>query len=110
MSDDAIRARFNDAGLVTHVTINALEGTEVLTGDGPFRSVQDRVSLIRVTRRGPAASFAAVLEPVIAGQTPAVTEVTMASGKDGYDIGIVLTDGKSLTITWSPKTVSVSSP
>ncbi|MBU0715228.1 MAG: heparinase II/III family protein [Verrucomicrobia bacterium] len=108
MSDGPIRARFNDTGLVTHVTLNAVEGTEVLTGDGPFRSVQDRVPLMRVSRRGSAAHFVAVLEPVSAGQTATISGVTMEGGNDGYYIRIVLADGQSVNITWLPKAVTVS--
>jgi len=110
MINGPIKAQFNDTNLVTHVTLNAGEGTEVLTGDGPFRSVQDRVPLLRVSRRGSSAHFAAVLEPVRDGQTANVTGVTMASGDDGYRIGIVLTDGQSFNITWLPKMVLVSTP
>jgi len=108
MSDGPIRARFNDTNLETHLTFNAVEGTGVLTGDGPFRSVQDRVPLLRVSRRGSAAHFAAVLEPVRAGQTATVSRVTMAGGDEGYRIRIVLADGQSCNITWLPKRVAVS--
>ncbi|MCG2660845.1 MAG: heparinase II/III family protein [Kiritimatiellae bacterium] len=108
MRDGPIQAQFNDTGLVIHVTLNAVEGTGVLTGDGPFRSVQDRVPLLRVSRRGSAAQFAAVLEPVSEGQTANVTGVTMASGNEGYRIRITLADGQSFNITWLPKTVTVS--
>ena len=108
ISDGPIRARFNDTGLVTHVTLNAVAGTEVLTGAGPFRSVQDRVPLLRVSRRGSVAHFAAILEPVSDGQTATVSGVTMEGDNDGYRIGVVLADGQSVNITWLPKTVTVS--
>lgn len=109
MSDGVIRARFNDTGLVTHVTFNAVAGTEVLTGDGPFRSVQDRVPLLRVSRLGPSARFAAVLEPVSEGQSASVTAVSMVSGDDASRIQITLADGQSFNITWLPKAVTISS-
>lgn len=109
-SDGPIRAQFTDTNLAIHVTLNAVEGTEVLSGDGPFGSVQDRVPLLRVSRRGPSSHFAAVLEPVGKGQVASVTGVTMASGDDGYHIGIVLADGQSFNIAWLPKTILVSSP
>ena len=108
MMDGPIRARFNAKNLEIHVTLNAAEGTEVLTGDGPFRSVQDRVPLLRVSRRGPSAHFAAVLEPVSEGQTATVSGVTMEVGNDGDRIRIVLADGQFFDITWLPKTVAVS--
>ncbi len=77
MTDDAVRVRFVDEGVTTHLTLAAAGGSEVRTGDGVGGSVLERVPLAMVTRRGSWARFAATLEPVRTGQEPMVTSVSM---------------------------------
>lgn len=57
------------------------KGDLVLTGDGPFRSVEDRVPLAVVVRCGQKeATFVAVIEPLTKGSEPAVKSVTVSNG------------------------------
>ena len=64
MSDGPVRVRFPDGPVTTSSYDRARAGTEVRTGDGVGESLLDRVGLVRVTRHGKQAQFAAVLEPV----------------------------------------------
>lgn len=63
-SDDSIRIQFANKGITTHLVMDAAPATDLLLGDGPGASVEDRIPLTMITRRGQQACFAAVLEPV----------------------------------------------
>ncbi|MCK6472637.1 MAG: heparinase II/III family protein [Planctomycetes bacterium] len=75
-SDDLLRVRFDGPKVTNHLTMNAEKSTGVIVGDGVGTSVEDRVPLAVVRRSGKTARFAAVLEPVKTGETPAVTDVS----------------------------------
>ncbi len=75
MTDEMIRVQFKNKDLITHVTMAAELGTEVLVGDGPGASIDDRVPLTMISRHGIRARFAAVLEPVHDPKLATVTGV-----------------------------------
>lgn len=52
-------------------------GDVVVTGTGPLRSVDDRVPMMVVRRRGKVVYFCAAIEPVAKGQKPKVADVIM---------------------------------
>ena len=102
MTDDMVRVQFKNEGVTTHLTMAAWPKTEVLVGDGPGASVEDRVPLAMISRHGKEARFVAVLEPVRATQ-PAVTSVRMAERDNNVQIevrqgnakDVILLDGRS---------------
>ena len=113
---EAVRVRFADKDVTTHLTMDAASGTEVRVGDGVGESVFDRVPLVMVTRRGRSVRFAAVLEPVAKGARPGVTSVSCdrADGADRITVRrgshsdvITLTDKNELTVTAGGKVVLV---
>ena len=79
----ATRATFDLQTLQMELTLDAARNTQVLIGDGVGSSVLERVPLIRVTRRGTSARFAAVLEPVLRGEQPQVDSVNWIEQADG---------------------------
>jgi len=82
VTDEASRVVFATGDVTNTLTFDAAPGTELLVGDGVGASVFDRVPLVRVTRRGKSARFAAVLEPA-SGSTPAVVRSVSWKEKDG---------------------------
>jgi len=75
-TDAAARVVFASGDVKTYVVSDASEGTEVLTGDGPFGSVLRRAPLVRLTRTGKHVRFAVVLEVVTGDEKPVVTGVS----------------------------------
>ncbi len=63
-TDNVLQATFEMQDIQTCLTLDASHNTEVLIGNGVGSSVMNRVPLIRLTRQGTSAHFAAVLEPV----------------------------------------------
>ena len=95
-----IRARFEDAGVATYLTMAAQEGTVVTAGEGVGGSVNDRVPMMMMGRQGRDTSFAAVLEPVPTGGRPQVTDVRLAAGGEGMTV----------TVTCGPHTDKMTIP
>ncbi|MFH1022637.1 MAG: heparinase II/III family protein [Planctomycetota bacterium] len=95
VTDAAVRVQFRGKGVITHVTMAAEPGTEVLVGDGPGASVDDRVPLTRISRHGKQARFAAVLEPV-RDIRPVVTQVLMTERDGAVHIEIRQGDSKDV--------------
>jgi hypothetical protein len=83
-----IRAQFEDAGMTTHLTMAAREGTVVTAGDGVGGSVDDRVPMVMIGRDGQEVLFAAVLEPVRLGGRPQVSDVHLAGAEQGLTIAL----------------------
>ncbi|MFA7172479.1 MAG: heparinase II/III family protein [Kiritimatiellia bacterium] len=75
VSDNIIRVQFKDKKVVTHLTMVAEPKSEVLVGDGPGASVDDRVPMAMISRHGKQARFVAVLEPLHSIQPTTVTGV-----------------------------------
>lgn len=82
-SDDNVLIQFEDEGLTTYLRIAGEAGTGVLLGDGPGGSVLERIPLAIVTRHGERVGFAAVLEPVKAGESPTVEKVSLSRDENG---------------------------
>jgi hypothetical protein len=70
-----IRVKFDGGEVTTSLLLGKAAGTEMFTADGPGESVLDRIPMVIATRRGTAAQFAAVIEPVDKKQPPAVSNV-----------------------------------
>jgi len=88
---ELIRARFEDASVATYLTLAAQEGTVVTAGEGVGGSVNDRVPMMTMGRQGRDVSFAAVLEPVPAGDQPQVIDVRLAA--TGESMTVTVTSG-----------------
>jgi hypothetical protein len=97
MTDAPLEIQFKNNGVTTHLMMAAAPGTRLLLGDAPGASVDDRVSMAMISRRGTQVHFAAVLEPV-RNTPPTVTQV-LSSVRDGL-IHLEIHQGKSIdTIT-----------
>jgi hypothetical protein len=86
-SDGPVRVRFPDGPVTTDLLIAPGSGTEVRTGDGVGESPLDRVGLVRVTRQGQRAQFAAVLEPVKA-PAPSIASLRSEPVRDGVRLTV----------------------
>ena len=95
-SDGAVRVRFRDKDLTTHLTLAPAAGTQVLVGDGVGGSVLDRVPLVAVGRQGRRVQFVAVLEPVPDGVSPVVAAVNVEAMQDATRITVVREGGNDL--------------
>lgn len=82
-ADDQTRITFEMKGMQTVLTLDAAKGTDILIGDGVGSSVLERVPMVRVTRQGKSARFAAVLEPVAEGGLRQVKTVQWSDQDDG---------------------------
>jgi hypothetical protein len=103
-TDSPVRVAFATEGVTTALTLDAAPKTEVLVGDGVGASVLDRVPLVRVTRRGRGARFAAVLEPLSGAAPPEVREVTWHETDGRLEIDVVYHDRRdtiSADAAWS---------
>jgi hypothetical protein len=100
-TDDPIRVRFDDTRVTTCLTMAARPGTFVTTGDGVGASVDDRVPMVIMGRKGRDLYFAAVIEPVRAGDTPQVTDLRLSETADGRTIAVELA-GRSDTFGIGP--------
>jgi len=118
-TEGAVHAEFADRHVTTHLTAAAGGESEVLTGDGPGESVVDRVPVVMIRRRGPAARFACILEPVAGGGKPAVTAVEAGRTpaairvlirRRGTTDTVLLTDDDTFTVRSTGKLVLQSQP
>ena len=116
---DDIRVRFDGGQVATHLLLSGVAGTEILTATGPGGSVLDRTPLVMATRRGAAARFAAVLEPVGAKQSPAVTRVSCETARGNVRITVSrgassdcfeIAPGGGVSLAVDNKTVLVGKP
>lgn len=87
-TNKAIRASFLTGEVMTGLTMDAQVNTELLIGDGVGASINDRVPLVRVTRQGATARFAAVLEPREADQPASVHGVSCRQQEGGLAIQV----------------------
>ena len=78
---DMIRIRFENQDITTYMTMVEWKDTVVTIGSGVGASITDRVPIIMVGREGRSAHFAAVLEPVLAGNKPHVSGI-QCTGKN----------------------------
>lgn len=65
------------------VRMGGLPGDEVFIGTGVLKSVDDRVPMMVVRRKGTEASFIAAIEPVARDGKPTVTHVQLRGGSAG---------------------------
>ena len=89
-TDEMIRLRFEGANVTTYATLAAQEGTTVTLGEGIGASVMDRVPMTLIGRDGRNVFFAAVLEPVPAGDTPQVKGIRLEQSRDGAVMAVDL--------------------
>jgi hypothetical protein len=100
-ADGPLRVEFVADEVTTWLTAAGQPATEVRIGDGVGASIADRVPMAMITRRGPAARFACVLEPVPSGRQPTVTAVS--AEEDAGTIRVTVTGaGVPHVITLSP--------
>lgn len=105
-ADDSIRIQFKNNGVVTHLVMDAAPATDLLLGDGPGASVEDRIPLTMITRRGKQACFAAVLEPV--RDTPAtVTNVRIIERNEAVRLEVRQGDATDVILLDGQKKIQV---
>jgi hypothetical protein len=105
-TDGPVQASFAYEPGVTYVLLAAGGDTEVHVGDGPGKSVDDRVPLAAITRCGTHVRFAAVLEPVQADAQAAVRQIKVGGQGSSVTLLVDRRDGAD-QVTWAPGSVSV---
>ena len=75
-----IAVSFSDSAGDVRLMMAGQPGDTVITADGPFRSVEDRVPMAAVQRRGSEVTFVAVIEPLPKGGPATVKGVTVSTG------------------------------
>jgi hypothetical protein len=108
-TDQPVRIEFAADKTAVHLLAAAQPKTEVRTGDGVGASVSDRVPLAMITRRGSAARFACVLEPVPAGARPTVADVQADDGPAGIRVTIRRDGGQDVVTLGRDNRVTVTS-
>jgi hypothetical protein len=108
-ADGAIAVEFDGNDVKTFLTLAGAAGTLVRIGDGVGASVADRVPMAMVTRRGPAARFAAVIEPVRKGQAPAVTGVSVEQDSPGLRVTVLRGAARDVILLDAASKVTVRS-
>jgi hypothetical protein len=110
-TDSAVQVTFATEDVANVLTLDASANTEIMVGDGVGASVLDRVPLIRVTRRGKTARFAAVLEPLSWDASPTVSSVSWHKRPPGIRIEVmrgnrcdsIEAGANWKNVTWMPK-------
>lgn len=87
-SDGPVSVTIAGQKVTTRVLLDGHPGTGVLIADGPGPSVLERVPMTMFTREGTAATFAVVLDPVKAGDTPFVQSVRVS--RRGAELDVVV--------------------
>ena len=87
-TDAAIRIRFEDTNVTTHLTMAARRASTVTVGEGVGASVTDRVPMAVIGREDADACFVAVLEPTNAGSEPRVAGIRCTETGQGLAITI----------------------
>jgi hypothetical protein len=105
-TDGPVTVSFADEHGATYVLLAAGGDTQVHVGDGPGKSVDDRVPLAAITRCGTHVRFAAVLEPVQADGSAVVRQIEL--GDEGNSVALLVDrrDGAD-RVTWAPGALSV---
>ena len=78
--EQPISLQFIDDNTNVYLTMTEDKGDEVFTATGPQRSIEDRVPMVIVRRKGRTVRFAAVLEPVPSMGKPKVKSLNFAEG------------------------------
>jgi len=68
-------------------------GDEVFTAKGPFTSIEDRVPMLIVRRKGELVRFLTVLEPVLSGQEPIINKLIITPRSE-LALNIIYTGGE----------------
>lgn len=107
---NAVHVVFQDSEIETDLIMAGGADTRVLTGDGPGRSVTDRVPLIIAGRTGKSVWFAAVLSPARTG-TPAGLQQVVADRVAAGRLRVrVMTVGGELTAVFGQRYLEVRVP
>jgi hypothetical protein len=83
-----IRVRFENANVTTYLTMAAQDDTNVTIGSGVGASINDRVPMAMIGRNGRNAHFTAVLEPVLTGNEPHVSDIRYAATDESQVITV----------------------
>jgi hypothetical protein len=77
--DEPLRISFNGDEVITRLEMKGQKGDEVFTATGPFSSVNDRVPVVIVRRRGQKVNYISALEPVKKGEKPDVNSIEIVN-------------------------------
>jgi hypothetical protein len=99
-TDGVVRARIGAGADTTHVIVDGAGPSEVMVGTGVGESVDDRVPVLCVTRRGQNAAFAAVIESVPGGQEGRVESVRIEPSGTGTVVRVSLAGGAEEIYAW----------
>jgi len=105
---DPFNVWFEDRRVITFLKAATDGDTEVILGDGPGASIEERIPLVSFSRHGREARFVVVIEPVLKGKEAGVIQMTgerLANGdsrvilrrRDATDT-VLLTAERRLTV------------
>jgi hypothetical protein len=79
--DGPLHVTFTDEKVTTHLTMLGQAGDQVFTGNGPLKTMDDRVPMTIVRRKGTTVRFFTVIAPVPQGSDAAVPSLSLTSGR-----------------------------
>jgi hypothetical protein len=85
---EMLSIQFKNPDVTTYLTVAAQEDTTVTIGEGVGASITDRVPMAMIRKDGRNVHFAAVLEPVVAGNKPYVNGVRLTETSECLTITI----------------------
>ncbi|MCX5660324.1 MAG: alginate lyase family protein [Planctomycetota bacterium] len=101
-TDKDAHVRFNDGEVTTHLVVAPGGATEARWGNGPCASVDERVPMVMLTRRGKRVMYAVAIEPVKGEAKPGVQAVALEA-KDGVLTATISRATGTDTVTLSAK-------
>jgi oligo-alginate lyase len=91
-----INAKFVGSSVNLCMTMSGNTGDEVFTGNGPFTSVEDRVPMIIVRRKGKTVRFVALLEPLVLNGKPVVKTLNLSGDPSSFTATVSHDGGEDL--------------
>ena len=94
-NEEPVEVKFTDGEITTNLMMPGHQGDEIFTATGPLTSVEDRVPVMIVRRKGRNVHFITVIEPVPQQKEPDIRGLSMIPGSS-LSIGIQRSDGSDI--------------
>ena len=93
-NDQPVKIMFNGESTNVNMVMAGQEGDEIFTASGPFTSVEDRVPMVIVRRKGQTVRFVTLLEPVVSGGKSGIEKISLLSRPPSVSVVVTRTDGE----------------
>ncbi len=93
-NEQPLNMLFKGEGIDVSMVLAGQMNDEVFTATGPFTSVEDRVPVVIVRRKGQTVRFVTLLEPVVSGGRPGVEKISLLSRAPSVSVVVTRTDGE----------------